>query len=75
MANTIIEYKELRIVIEPELTQAYVLVNNLSDDGMVGVQGWHHKTFPVSMSMLDIVQAWAEGKEEPLMWAQKAPKV
>lgn len=72
MANTIIEYKELRIVIEPELTQAYVYID-ARNDVPLGVQGWHHKTFPMSMSTLDIVTAWAEGKENPLMWSLKAP--
>lgn len=75
MANTKIAYQEIRFdVRHPELTQAYVLIENLSGDGMLGVQGWHHKTFPASMSTLDIMKAWADGKEEPLMWAQQAPE-
>ncbi len=74
MANTVIAYQELRIdVRDPELTQVYIFIENLSNDGMLGVQGWHHKTFPASMSMLDILNAWASGKENPLMWSLKAP--
>lgn len=75
MANTEIAYQEIRIdVRDPELTQVYVMIDNLSNDGMIGVQGWHHKTFPARMSVLDIIQAWSDGKEDPLMWPQKAPE-
>lgn len=74
MANTEIAYQELRIdVRHPELSEVYVLIENLSNDGMLGVQGWHHKTFPASMSMLDIMQAWANGEEDPLMWSMQSP--
>jgi hypothetical protein len=73
MANTVIEYAELRVVIEPELTQVYVRINNLSNDDFPGVQGWHHKSFPASSSILAIVTAWADGLEDPVMWPQKAP--
>ena len=74
MANTEIAYQELRIdVRHPELSEVYVFIENLSNDGLLGVQGWHHKTFPASMSMLDIMQAWADGTEEPLMWSMQAP--
>lgn len=74
MADTEIAYEELRIdVRDPELTQVYVFINNISNDGLLGVHGWHHKTFPARMSMLDILREWANGKEDPLMWPQKAP--
>lgn len=43
--NTKIEYRELRFVVEPELTQVYVRIEETEGaDGLV--QGWHHKTFP-----------------------------
>ena len=74
MANTVIAYQEIRIdVRHPELTEVYVLIDNLSNDGMLGVQGWHHKTFPASMSSLDILKSWADGAEDPVLWPQKAP--
>ena len=73
MANTRIAYQEVRIdVRDPELTQVYVFIENLSNDGVLGVQGWHHKTFPARMSMIEILQAWADG-DDPLLWSQKAP--
>ena len=75
MADTKIAYQEIRFdVRDPELTQAYVFIENLSNDGMLGVQGWHHKTFPASMSVFDIMNAWTEGKEDPLMWPLNAPQ-
>lgn len=75
MANTVIAYQELRIdVRDPELTHVYMLIDNLSNDGMLGVQGWHYKAFPASMSILDILNDWAKGGEDPLLWPLKAPK-
>lgn len=74
MANTQIAYEEVRFdVRDPELTQVFVLIKNLSNDDFPGVQGWHHKTFPARMSILDIMQAWGLGKEDPLNWPLEAP--
>lgn len=65
-----VTYKEVRFVIEDELTQAYVFME-CDDFGLV--HGWHHKTFPASVSVLDIMRAWNECKEDPMMWPRKAP--
>lgn len=72
MANT--QYNITRILVdtEPELTQVYVFIHAWIDVP-IGVEGWHHKTFPKSKSTLDILNAWARGEEEPLMWPQQAP--
>lgn len=74
MANTLIEYKEIRFIVDEDLTHCYVLINNLSNDGMLGVQGWHYKAFSEKYSTMDILKKWADGLEEPLLWPQKAPK-
>ena len=74
MADTQIQYSEVRFDIRGALTECYVYIDNLSNDGMLGVQGWHHKSFPFEMSILDIMQAWADGKESPLMWDMGAPR-
>lgn len=66
-------YKEIRFVIEDELTQVYVHCEALGDCP-IGVQGWHHKTFPKSKSALDIMNAWAKGDEDPVLWSQEAPE-
>lgn len=74
MANTGIAYQELRInVRNPKLTHVYVFVEIVSGEYMHGVDGWRHKVFPADISMLDIVQAWANGKENPLLWDMGAP--
>lgn len=73
MANGSYETKEIRFVIEPELTQCYVLLE-ADRNCPIGVQGWHHKTFPVSMSALDILEAYKSGKEQPVMWPLNAPE-
>lgn len=73
MANSAYEIREVRFVIEPELTQAYVRIQQTDHDMLPGVTGWHHKTFPASTSLLDIMNAWSQGKEQPLMWPLNAP--
>lgn len=73
MANTEIAYQEIRMdVRDPEITHVYVAVENISRDGFP-VGGWYYKAFPARMSVLAIMQAWANGEEDPVMWAKKAP--
>ncbi len=73
MADTVIAYEEVRFDLRDEqVTHCYVLIKNLSNDGMPGVQGWHFKAFPARMSILDIMKAWADG-DSPLLWPQQAP--
>ena len=77
MADTIIAYDEIRFDVRDEqLTHVYVFIKNVSNDGMLGVQGWHHKVFPARMSTLDIMKAWNEAGpdwEDPLLWPLNAP--
>lgn len=74
MANTGVAYQEIRIdVRDPNLTHVYIFVEIVSGEHMHGVEGWKHKVFPATMSMLAIMQAWAEGKENPLLWDSGAP--
>lgn len=56
MGKATVEVKEIRFVIEPEVTQAYVLCE-AGGDCPLGLQGWHHKTFPGSRSVADILGA------------------
>lgn len=65
------KYREVRLVIEDELTQCYVLIEALGDCPL-GVQGWHHKTFPPSMNCVQIIESM--GKDDPVLWPQNAPK-
>lgn len=66
-------YREFRFVIEDELTQAYVLIE-AQGDCPIGVQGWHHKTFPGSKSVADILNGVASGEIEAfVLWPQNAP--
>lgn len=69
MANAGFKYREIRFVIEDELTQCFVL---LDADGYCppGVQGWHHKTFPGSISVQDILKHVPDA----VVWPLDAPK-
>lgn len=65
-------YREIRFVIEDELTQVYVLMDGVGDCPL-GLQGWHHKTFPASKPIVEIV---TEGftTDDCKLWPQAAPK-
>jgi hypothetical protein len=64
--------KEIRFVIEEELTQAYYLYE-AHGDCPVQVQGWHHKTFPKSVSVLEILKNRV-AMDDPVMWPLEAPE-
>ena len=71
MANSTVTYKEIRFTgLDTELTHCYVLCE-AGGDSPLGVQGWHHKVFPASKSVHDIVSSL--GKDDPVMWSQEAP--
>jgi hypothetical protein len=72
MANALYEVLELRFKIEPELLQVYVCCGPTSD-GTLGVQGWHHKTFPKSRDVLDVLTKEI-AKQDFLLWGQEAPQ-
>ena len=73
MANTKVAYQEIRVnVRDPHITHVYVLIESVSRDGFP-VGGWYHKAFPARMAALDIMQAWARGEEQPMLWAKQAP--
>lgn len=72
MANAAVEYREIRFVIEDELTQAYALAQALGDCPL-GVQGWHHKTFPKSVPVADIL-AKMFGEDSCILWPLDAPR-
>ena len=66
-------FREFRFVIEDELTQAYVAIEAIGDCPL-GVQGWHHKTFPASKSVVDILNGVADGSIEAfVLWPLSAP--
>lgn len=66
------EIKEARFVIEEELTQCYVYVE-ATGDCPIGVQGWHHKTFSSSTSVVDILNS--KDFLDYLLWPQNSPDV
>lgn len=72
MAAAGMKYRELRFVIEDELTQVYVLIEALGDCPM-GVQGWHHKTFPASKPVIDILTRLGRDNDA-VLWPQQAPQ-
>jgi hypothetical protein len=71
-----VNYREIRFVIDDDLTYVYVLCEALGDCP-IGVQGWHFKAFPASLSTVDILtkKMWVDGKDsDPVLWPQKAPE-
>lgn len=54
MLDATYEIREIRFVIEPDFTEAYVLCSTPSD-GTLGIQGWHKATFPKYVSVQNIL--------------------
>ncbi len=68
-------YKELRFIIEDDLTEVYIAIEALGDSPL-GVQGWHHKTFSKKYSVLDLMKMWEARDEkfgDPVLWEKDAP--
>lgn len=72
MSDSHYDITELRFVFRPDATHVYAYAQPL-DDCPIGIQGWHHKAFPTSMSTIDILQAWAQGEETPILWPIEMP--
>lgn len=74
MAHPNISYQEIRFdVKDGQMTHCYILLDDLSEGVKPGIRSWRYKAFPASMTVLDIVQAWYDGREQPLSWPQKSP--
>ncbi|MBU6392533.1 MAG: hypothetical protein KGQ83_09875 [Planctomycetes bacterium] len=62
--------EEVRIITRhPELTEVYVYVY-AEGDCPLGVQGWHHKTFPASKSVIEILK---KDFSDHLLWPLDSP--
>ena len=68
MTDSSYEFREVRFIYEPELTQCYVLLQAFGDSP-IGIQGWHHKTFPAAKSAVDILIHHAA---DAVLWPQDA---
>lgn len=66
-------YREIRFVLENELTQVYILVETTGDCPN-GIQGWHHKTFPESITIEDILKKMFTVEDDCIGWKINAPK-
>lgn len=69
MADSTATFKEVRFYIEPELTQCYIYIE-AGGDSPIGVQGVHHKTFPASMPLSEILEKGFR-EESPILWPLK----
>ena len=65
------KFKEVRFIIEEGVTQVYVAVE-AEGDCPLGVQGWHHKTFPASIPISAIVPLM--GEDDPILWPLNTPE-
>lgn len=69
MADAGYNFREVRIVIEDDLTHCYVFLEALGDCP-IGVQGWHYKAYPASYNRDNF---WTE-LVHALEWPLEAPK-
>lgn len=75
MGRASMSYREFRFIIEDELLQVYVYIE-AGGDAPLGVQGWHHKTFPGSVTVEDALkEACGFGKgDKAVLWSLDAPE-
>lgn len=73
MAAASMKYREIRFVIEDELTQVYVAIEAIGDCPL-NVQGWHHKTFPASVPVIDLLGRIFKDGDDPVLWGLEAPR-
>jgi hypothetical protein len=74
MGKCSVLYREVRFIIEPEITHCYVRMDAVGDCP-VGLQGWHKRSFPASKGVLDILIDISDGAiEPPEFWGQEAPE-
>lgn len=72
MGHCSVEYKEMRFVIEDDLTQVYVWVNAIGDCPHM-LQGWHHKTFAKNKPVIEILNTMFTKDDDCLLWPLNAP--
>lgn len=72
MATASYEILELRFVIKPKTTEAYIFYQGHGDCPEPGTTGWRHKTFPSDMSVLDIIES-DKGENDSFSWDFGAP--
>jgi hypothetical protein len=64
-----IKIEEIRIdVRDPLLSHFYVRISCVGPVCDPHTLGWHHKSFPVTKNVLDIVKDWQMGLLHPVDW-------
>lgn len=69
MGRASMTFRELRFIVEDELTHCYVFIE-AHGDAPLGVQGWHHRTFPPSYAVVDII---SKELSQAALWGLEAP--
>ena len=64
-------YTEIRFTFPEGLTHCYVLIEARGDCPL-GVAGWHHKAFPATVNVVEILNGIATG-DAPHLWDHGAP--
>lgn len=73
MGKASCKYLELRFLIEEELTQVFVYCQAIGDCP-IGVQGWHHKTFPPTKPVNKILKVMFSSADNCMLWPLNSPK-
>lgn len=74
MVKSKLAFQELRVDFrQPEATEIFIYLDNLGNVDLAVGQGWHYKSFPSSISLMEILQACVDGKEQPATWSHKSP--
>lgn len=71
MSKAEMVYREIRFIIEEDLTLVYVLIE-AKGDCPIGVQGWHHKVFSSKIDVVTILSLMIE--DSPVLWPLDSPE-
>lgn len=73
MGDCSVFYDEIRFSVrDPDKTEMWVFIRGEGDCPFQAL-GWHYKTFPSSVTTMQILAQWAAGAEDPLKWERRDP--
>lgn len=74
MAETAVDFQELRFVVNKNETHVYVLLE-ASRSPCPSASGWHFKEYPIGVPVGQILKLMFSGGEDhdPVLWPHQAP--
>jgi hypothetical protein len=72
MVNAEVEVTELRFIINQDVNEVYAKVI-VRGDVPANIEGWHHKTFPANVLIVDIINVMFTPTDDCVLWEKLEP--